>query len=147
VRPTHLFQKNIARKKFLPTKNGAWDAPTLATFTTEGEHAGSPLQKNQSVVLLIKLCFGIKPQEIFSFEMPISTSKRSPTHLFQKTIARKKCFTHQKRCVGRTLRLLKYATLDTSGWLALTRPGLTPRKKCQASLGAPTLHSLIRLNR
>jgi hypothetical protein len=30
------------------------------------------------------------------------------------------------------------ATLDTGGWLTLTRPGLPPGKKHQASLGAPT---------
>jgi hypothetical protein len=30
-------------------------------------------------------------------------------------------------------------TLDTGRWLALTRPGLAPGKKRQASLGAPTL--------
>jgi len=30
----------------------------------------------------------------------------------------------------------KHATLDTGGWLDLTRPGLTPGQKCQASLGA-----------
>jgi hypothetical protein len=30
------------------------------------------------------------------------------------------------------------ATLDTGGWLALTRPGLSPGKKRQASLGALT---------
>jgi hypothetical protein len=31
------------------------------------------------------------------------------------------------------------ATLDTGGWLTLTRPGLPPGKKHQASLGAPTV--------
>jgi len=33
--------------------------------------------------------------------------------------------------------------LDTGEWLVLTRRGLTPRKKCQASLGAPTLRLLV----
>jgi len=30
-----------------------------------------------------------------------------------------------------------YATLDTGGWLGLTRRGLSPRKRCQALPGAP----------
>jgi hypothetical protein len=35
-------------------------------------------------------------------------------------------------------RSARGATLDTGGWLALTRPGLSPGKKRQASLGALT---------
>ncbi|MGO9568493.1 MAG: hypothetical protein ACLP5H_13215, partial [Desulfomonilaceae bacterium] len=32
------------------------------------------------------------------------------------------------------------ATLDTGGWLGLTRRGLAPRKRRQASPGAPQIH-------
>ncbi len=40
--------------------------------------------------------------------------------------------------ITRRSRSARGATLDTGGWLALTRPGLSPGKKHQASLGAPT---------
>lgn len=41
-------------------------------------------------------------------------------------------------CTLQSRVTLSTATLDSGGWLSLTTPGLTPRKKCRAFLGAPT---------
>ena len=41
-------------------------------------------------------------------------------------------------CTLQSKVTLSTATLDSGGWLGLATPGLAPRKKCRAWLGAPT---------
>jgi hypothetical protein len=52
------------------------------------------------------------------------------------------CVVHDRASVHTKASLsFTAATLDTGGWLVLTRPGLAPGKKRQASLGALTTSS------